>query len=67
MKTVRVRIAVAVDADGKWCSAGWVDSDDSLEQTALDGLDSARPTVVHFIEADVPMPEPTTVEGSVTT
>lgn len=63
MKTVRVRIAVVVDADGKWSAAGWSNEDGTtpkdlvLMDAALDTstIDEAVNHV--FVEADVPIPE----------
>jgi len=72
MKTVRVRIAVAVNSQGAWNSNGWGWADKQrpdadLVAGAFDGLpeDEAREHVV-FVEADVPVPEPKTIEGTVT-
>ncbi len=72
MKTKRVRIAVAVNEDGKWCAMGWgggmigKQTDAELTSHALEGLDNdATSEHVVFIEADVPIPESVTVEGKV--
>jgi transglutaminase-like putative cysteine protease len=64
-KTIRVRIAVAMNAKGEWCAAGSETTcDDQASRTARGGW---GPNVVHFVEADVPVPEATiTVEGQVT-
>lgn len=68
-KTIRVRIAVAVAADGKWNATGEWDYDDemkreqSLQHLGMDG--GERPHGVHFIEATVPLPESVVVEGEV--
>lgn len=70
MKTVRVRIAVAVDANGHWSSSGWYPSlsehreEARILRTAIENLDSDE-CVTHWIEADVPIPEPKTIEGNV--
>ncbi len=65
-KTVRVRIAVAVGADGQWNSSGWSGesaTDDAMEGIALDPMEDAIVNM-HWVEADVPLPsEATTVEG----
>lgn len=68
-KTVRVRIAVAVDPFGSWGSYG---SSDSLsigeqymaKQALIANLDRTQARIV-FIEAEVPLPEPVTVEAVV--
>ena len=75
MTTKRVRIAVAIDRNGYWFAAGWDRSDDgdsrefSLETLYMnhdtDAEGMASEPVVHYIEADVPIPEGDTVEGEV--
>lgn len=69
MKTVRVRIAVAIDKNGIWNCAGWkqtdkIISDDYISAAAIDGIDSAE-VIVHFVEADIPIPESETIEGEI--
>lgn len=69
-KTVRVRIAVAVDEDGNWNTYGWGASDGELGSTVsaqremaedgLPGINKAHHTV--WVEAVVPLPLPT-IEG----
>lgn len=66
-RTVRVRIAVAVNAAGKWnvygCSGS---SDKEMVDMALEFLDEGElDEVVHFVEADVPLPVNQTVAGEV--
>lgn len=63
-RTVRVRIAVAVDSESKWYpgGGGGVSDSDAIE-LAIDGL-SARAAIT-FVEADVRLPEIETVEGEV--
>lgn len=53
-KTVRVRIAVAVDKDGDW--RAWGD----VEEVVVFGGEA-----LHWVEADIPLPQPQTVEGEV--
>ncbi len=69
MKTVTVRIPVAVDAAGKWCST--YGSDDTLDevfqvriQTEAEDYSLSLPSIV-WVTAEVPVPEPTEVEGRV--
>lgn len=59
-KTVRVRIAVAVDDSGDYVAMPAKHE----EWLCLDDL-SERHHVV-YVEADVPIPEPVTVQGTVT-
>ena len=64
MKTVRVRIAVAVNKDGRWatyCFSG--NSDATNIRNAFDN--SPRGALISFIEADLPVPEAETIEGEV--
>lgn len=68
-KTVRVRIAVAVDEHGRWRAfgvAGAVDA--TMENEAAGYARRLHASVcVHWIEADVPLPlAPIVVEGNVT-
>jgi hypothetical protein len=62
MKTKRVRIAVAMQPDGDWNSAGWgsVDGgvtvpDDEKRRIALDPMDDH--CLLSWVEADVPVPD----------
>lgn len=66
-KTIRVRIAVAVSATGRWGADGSnSDKDGQSEATALELIDFEHPNRVTFVEADVPLPEEqATVEGEV--
>jgi len=72
MKTVRVRIAVAVQADGEWSSAGWSgrEEDVYLQQVAGENFEGEQPVQWVWVEADVPVPDPSppdvTVTGKVT-
>ena len=69
-KTVRVRIAVAVDEKGQYQVDGWDGATDDkvIVAKAIDYLIDPEGCIrVSFIEADVPMPLPqsTTIEGEV--
>lgn len=71
-KTVRVRIAVAVNHLAAWSAAGSTDSskkasqDQAVEFLDYDNEDNRVPETVVWVEADVPIPEKdTTVEGTV--
>lgn len=64
MKTVRVRIAVAVDSDGDWNACGSrTTTDDGAAQYAADTVGS--PYHVRFVEAQVPVPDVATIRGEV--
>ena len=72
-KTVRVRIAVAVDEHGKWVASGTVGAIDRLvaDRTSA-SLRRISPDLVtvHWIEADVELPRdgyapPLTLDGTV--
>ncbi len=64
-KTVRVRIAVGVDPRGHWHAYGDDEESDAemYEDATWDGA------TIHWVEADVPIPEPppdeTVIEGTV--
>lgn len=68
MKTIRVRIAVAIDEDGDWVAWGAAYVSDAMlvrdvgERASYMVADDHR-TV--FVEADVPIPEAVTVVGEV--
>lgn len=62
---VRVRIAVAIDAEGRWSAtgyAGWKDEEAAGE--SLESLDSPC-AVVHFVEAEIPLPSSLTLKGQI--
>jgi len=64
-KTVRVRIAVAVCPDGEWAAAGnWEYSGEAIRDIVfIDELPGSESW--HWIEADIPLPKPQTIEGEV--
>lgn len=65
-KTVRVRIAVVVDDEGHYCSAGWdLTTDEDLISNAFDGDCTGINTRIYFIEADLPLPVSETFEATV--
>jgi len=73
-KTVRVRIAVAVSTKGHWACDG--STFGALVPRDLRDEDKAKYArqncdgeghAVYFIEADIPLPVATTIEGKVTT
>jgi hypothetical protein len=71
-KTKRVRIAVAIDSTGTWCASGQSIEDgdpcpdDEMAAEVLEGdLIINASKMVHFVEAEIPIPEEVTVEGHV--
>lgn len=71
-ETVRVRIAVGVDPKGNWQAHGYKGASEAdaigfaLEVWDSEIDDHASGVVTHWIEADIPLPAPQTVEGRVT-
>jgi hypothetical protein len=68
-RTVRVRILVATDDKGHWTSAGYdsgsSEDNDPRSWIAIDDLSEVMR--YHWVEADVPLPEPEqTIIGHVT-
>ena len=64
-RTVRVRIAVAVDPDGGWSAWGGSGVKDHVSMSyATDGVGEGEAR--HWVEADLPVPESHTVQGVVT-
>ncbi len=69
IKTVRVRIAVAVNARGELGVALAGDGSDAvdcaLEMLDLQEGDDPALEAVHFVEADIPLPSPSELIGTV--
>lgn len=67
-KSVKVRIAVAVNGAGKWYACGWHGAKEvEVRDVVLDGLmPEVKPEHIVWVEADVPLPEARTVKGRVT-
>jgi hypothetical protein len=59
-KTIRVRIAVAVDAAGDWAAAGWRGAKDSeaLEAAIDAGAELAGCYQVYYLSVEVPAAKP---------
>ena len=72
MKTVKVRIAVVVTPDGTWSSCGWDGGEDAEKfAIACDGLDCSMDNYMErgaesrfWLEAELPVPETTTVQAN---
>lgn len=67
MKTVKVKIAVAVDTDGDWCSAGWSNADDNdLIGAAIENIGEGEARYWLIAELEVPEEKkPIEIEGKV--
>ena len=56
MKTVKVKVAVAVDRTGGWCAAGWTDSkDDERIDAAAEHVEPGER--VYWLTAELQVPE----------
>ena len=54
-KTIKVRIAVAVNDGGEWNAAGWDSATNAdAAECAMDPLEGS--TVVHYVTAELPVP-----------
>ena len=65
MKTVKVRIALAINSEGDWTANGWADMED-WEAAGID-LGDDLATAHYWIEVEVPVPaawEPETLAGN---
>lgn len=65
MKTVEVRIAVAVCSQGHWNAASWNDGRGvEGEDVAVEGLECGCPTQsMVFVKAKVPLPSDIEIQG----
>lgn len=64
MKTIKVRIACAVDGSGHWNACGYDRATyEDLVQCVVEPV--GWPNIVHFIEAEVPVPESQIIKGEV--
>lgn len=64
MKTIKVRIAVAVSSDGAWAAHGWGTNSgpgsggEDMKGIAAEMLDEHISDAFYWVEAEVPLPEP---------
>lgn len=73
MRTKRIRIAVVINEAGCWNSSGWGDAETSVpdedkSSIAFDGMDAWDGTGAErlvWVEVEIPIPQPITVEGTV--
>ena len=65
MKTIKVRIAVAVDKDGKYVASAY-NSNDSWDECMSCALDLLEPGEARYwVTAELPLPETGTIEGKI--
>jgi len=59
-KTIKIRIAVAIDAEGNWSAAGWNGGRDAekMEAAVDGGSDLSGTHQQYFLTIDVPLPKP---------
>ena len=64
MTKLKIRIALAINADGEWRAFGEIDyTQDEMLDRAKIGV--SHPLAIHWIEADVPLPQPQTIKGKI--
>lgn len=64
MKTVKVRIACAVDSDGCWAAHGWLGAPDKTAvECSVEVLREGER--VYWLTAELPIPEPIEVQAEV--
>ena len=63
-KTVRVKIAVAVNSDGSWRAMGSNEAHpNESSRSAIKTLPHGVACTVNFIEANIPLPEPSIIKA----
>lgn len=65
-KTVKCRIALAVDPKGQWCAGGYATTkiaEDGMDYI-LDGLDAGEAR--YYVEVEVSIPEVPTIQAQAT-
>ena len=64
MKTIKVRVAVAVDPSGTWNALGWSGGSDGVVMTAcVEHL--AEGEARYWLEAELPIPEVPVIKAEV--
>ena len=64
MKTVKVRVALAIMPTGKWVAGGWSEGEeDDIIQTCLEYMSGEEQMV--WLEAEVPIPEVPVIRAEV--
>lgn len=75
-KTKRVRIAVAIDEHGNFRAVGWtphpatgslaeLDMKEEAHDLFMDNAHGGTMCHIIWVEADIPIPEPVTIQGTV--
>ena len=65
-RSVKVRIALVVNSDGKWNASGWSGAEnDEVMECALEGLEATGGEAEFWITATVPLPEVQEIAGAV--
>lgn len=69
--TVKIKVAVAISSDGEWQAVGWRPTfpvcPGNMKQAATDKLMEENPVrgfVVHWVTAEIPIPEGAEVAGA---
>lgn len=65
LRTVRVRIALVVNEVGDWTGMGFPKMDRDYERDVFHGLDGGSVKELHYLEAEVPLPSPTTIHAEI--
>ena len=67
-KTIKVKIAVAVDPKGEWAAAGWSDGGEPADEGTLINhtIEDVGPgELVYWVEAELPIPDLSVIKGDV--
>jgi hypothetical protein len=66
MKTIKVRVAVAIDPSGKWNALGWSgECDYVIMRDCVEHLEEGEAR--YWLEAELPIPEVPVIGAEVTT
>ena len=67
MKTIKIKIAVAIDASGKWSASGWGVENKPCKDVPMDiaveGVKEGGRR--YWVEAEIEVPEELTIQGEV--
>ena len=65
MKTIKIRFALSMNADGtKWSAQGWAGGEDAEVLNSCDECLETAPRIRRFIEVEVPLPEVPALQGT---
>ncbi len=67
MKTVKIKVAVAVDPEGGWMASGWSDRNGEPVEEAMENCidDFGGNEAKYWLEAELPIPKEMTVQATV--